>query len=302
MSNVLITGGSGLVGGHLTRQLLSKGYTVAHLGRSMHTADAGIQQFIWDPSRGLIDPKAIEQADVIVHLAGAGVADKRWTADRKQLIIDSRVTSAQLLVNEIKRQQKKLSAFVSASATGWYGMTNHQHECEEDEPAYPDFFGDCCKYWEESVDPITTMNIRLVKLRIGIVLAREGGFLPQVAAPVKLFAGAILGSGKQWTPWIHIDDVCAMFIQAIEQKTITGVYNVVGPQPSTNQEITKAIGRALHRPIFLPPVPEFILNILFGEMAKMLVTGNRISNKRIVDTGFRYAFPNLESALSDLLN
>ncbi|MCU0435958.1 MAG: TIGR01777 family oxidoreductase [Bacteroidia bacterium] len=299
--NVLITGGSGLVGSHLTQLLIQNGYSVSHLGRGKKADKYGIHSFEWDPARGYMQPGALDQADIIVHLAGAGVADEKWTAARKKLIIDSRVQSAQLLVSEMQKTGKKPEAFISASAIGWYGMVTGERICPETDAPHHDFFGECCKLWEESVNPVAAMNIRVVKLRIGIVLARESGFLPKVAAPVRWLAGSPLGSGKQWVPWIHVADLCQMFLQAIEQPSMQGVFNAAGPQHLTNKEITKAIGKALHRPVFLPAVPAFALKLALGEMAQMIVNGTRISNEKILATGFKYRFPTIETALADLL-
>jgi uncharacterized protein len=299
--HILITGGSGLVGTHLTRLLLQKGYSVSHLGRSKKNAPQGISFFEWDPANNYLQPGALDNADYIIHLAGAGVADEKWTTARKKLIIDSRVQSAQLLINEIQKTGKKPEAFISASAIGWYGMTTTERICEETDAPHTDFFGECCRLWEESVEPVAAMGIRLVKLRIGIVLARESGFLPKVAAPVKWLAGSPLGSGKQWVPWIHINDLCRMFLQAIEQPAMQGVYNAAGPQHTTNKEITKAIGKALHKPVFLPAVPAFALKLALGEMAQMILNGNRISNQKIRSTGFTYEYNTLEKALNNLL-
>jgi uncharacterized protein len=301
MKNVLITGGSGLVGTHLTRLLQKKGYSVAHLGRGKSAAVPGVKQYHWDPQQQTVDDAAIAGADIIVHLAGAGVADEKWTAERKKLIISSREQSAALLANALKRLGKKPEVVVSASAIGWYGMITTDQISEENEPAHPDFFGECCKRWEQSIDPVAELGIRLVKLRIGIVLARESGFLLKVAAPVRWFGGSPLGTGKQWIPWIHIDDLCAMFLQAVEQQSMQGVYNAAGPQHNTNKEVTKAIGKAIGRPVFLPPVPGFVLKLMLGEMAQMIVNGNRISNKKILETGFNYQFKTLDTALENLL-
>jgi uncharacterized protein len=301
MKNVLITGGSGLVGTHLTRLLLSKGYSVSHLGRSKSAGENGVKQYRWDPQQQTVDDAAIMNADIIVHLAGAGVADEKWTAERKKLIINSRVQSGKLLADTLKRLNKNPEVVVAASAIGWYGMITTDHISEEHEPAHNDFFGECCKLWEQSIDPVAAQGTRLVKLRIGIVLARESGFLPKVAAPVRWLAGSPLGTGKQWIPWIHIDDLCAMFLQAIEQQSMQGVYNATGPQHNTNKEVTKAIGKAIGRPVFLPAVPAFMLKLLLGEMAQMVINGNRISNKKILETGFNYKYKTLDAALGNLL-
>ncbi|MGL5888695.1 MAG: TIGR01777 family oxidoreductase [Bacteroidia bacterium] len=301
MKNVLITGGSGLVGTHLTQLLLKKGYSVSHLGRGKSQPVAGVKQYSWDPQKQTIDDAAISNADIIVHLAGAGVADEKWTEERKKLIISSRVQSGKLLADTLKRLSKKPEVVVAASAIGWYGMITTDHISEEHEPAHTDFFGECCKHWEQSIDPVAQSGIRLVKLRIGIVLARESGFLPKVAAPVRWLAGSPLGTGRQWIPWIHINDLCAMFLQAIEQQSMQGVYNAAGPEHNTNKEVTKAIGKAIGRPVFLPAVPGFALKLVLGEMAQMIINGNRISNKKILETGFSYQYKTLDAALSNLL-
>ncbi|MEO5643516.1 MAG: TIGR01777 family oxidoreductase [Bacteroidia bacterium] len=298
--NILITGASGLVGLHLTELLLSKGYTVAHLGRKK-SADATVKQFTWDPSKEILEAGAISWADAIIHLAGASVSEGRWTEKRKNEIIDSRVKGAQLLAKAIRQEHSKAKVFISASAVGWYGMiTSEKIFTETDSPAN-DFFGTVCLKWENAADLVEETGLRTVKLRIGVVLAKDGGALPKLAAPVKWFVGSPLGSGKQWMPWIHIDDLCALFVKAVEDEQMSGAYNAVAPNPVTNKEFVKTIGKVLHRPVFLPPVPGFALKLALGEMAQIVTEGSRVSNEKIRKAGFTFRYNELQPALENLL-
>lgn len=298
--NILITGASGLVGFHLTELLLSKGHAVAHLGRKK-SKGATVRQFTWDPSNGTIETGAVAWADTIIHLAGASVSKGRWTEERKAEIIDSRVKGAQLIAKAILQEQSKAKVFISASAVGWYGMITSEKIFTETDLPSTDFFGEVCLKWENAADLVEEAGLRTVKIRIGIVLAKEGGALPKLAAPVKWFVGSPLGSGKQWMPWIHIDDLCALFLKALEDESMSGPYNAVGTHPVTNKEFVKTIGNVLHRPVFFPPVPKFALKIFLGEMANIVTEGSRVSNDKIVKTGFVFKYNSLEVALSNLL-
>ncbi len=298
--NILITGASGLIGTRLTTLLLEKGHAVAHLGRKK--SDEGVvRKFKWDVQNETIDAGALSWAEVIIHLAGANVAEGRWTEKRKKEIIDSRVKSVQLLAKAYKAELSKAKIFVSAAALGWYGIvTTDKIFTEQDAPAN-DFFGEVCLKWENAADLMEEIGLRTVKLRIGVVLAKEGGALPKLAGPVKWFVGSALGSGKQWMPWIHIDDVCAMFIKAIEDETMHGAYNAVASEHVTNKEFVKSIGNVLHRSVFLPPVPKFALNMVLGEMAGIVTEGSRASNEKVKKTGFVFKYNELKPALEDLL-
>jgi uncharacterized protein (TIGR01777 family) len=299
--NILITGASGLVGSHLTEFLAEKGYTVAHLGRKK-VRGASVSQFAWDPVNGTIDEGAVAWADAIVHLAGANVAEGRWTEKRKKQIIDSRVKGAQLLAKTVRKENAKAKVFVSAAAVGWYGMiTSEKIFTETDLPA-GDFFGDVCLKWENAADLLDEAGLRTVKLRIGVVLAKDGGALQKLAAPVKWFAGSPLGSGKQWMPWIHIDDLCALFLKAIEDEQMRGAYNAAASQHVTNKEFIKTIGKVLRRPVFLPPVPKFALKLVLGEMSGIVTEGSRVSNEKLLKTGFVFKYKTLTGALEDLLS
>lgn len=298
--NILITGASGLLGTHLTKMLLAQRHAVAHLGRKKVSIE-NVQSFTWDIENGKMEAEGIRWAEAIIHLAGANVSDKRWTASRKREIIDSRVKSSELLAKTLKVENEKLKVFVSASAVGIYGMTTEEKIfTEKDKPA-SDFFGDCCRKWETAVDLVEEIGIRRVKLRIGIVLAKDGGALPKLSAPVKYFIGSPLGSGKQWMPWIHIDDLCALFLKAVEDKNMNGAYNAIAEQHVTNKEFVKTIGKILHRTVFMPAVPKLILKIMLGEMSGIVTEGSRVSNEKILKAGFVFQHNQLENALKNLL-
>jgi hypothetical protein len=299
--NILITGASGLVGTHLTRLLLQKGYAVAHLSREKGH-DARLRYFTWNPMQRKMEHEALEWADLIVNLAGAPVADKRWTEMRKKELIDSRVSGLKLMAEVIRTSPKKPAALISASAIGYYGIVTNDNIYSENDPAANDFFGDCCRQWEEAAFGFEAQEIRTVILRIGIVLAKDGGALPKLAGPVKWGIGSPLGSGKQWMPWIHIDDLCAVFLKAIEENSFRGIYNAVGSVPVTNREFVRAVGKALHRPVFLPPVPAFVLKLMLGEMAGIVTEGVRVSNAKLCNSKFSFRYEKLEEALENLLS
>lgn len=293
---ILIAGGSGLIGKRLTRTLLEHGYAVAHLGRSI--SGGKVPTFIWDPEKGTYDKDAITGIDVVINLAGAGVADKRWTASRKKIIAESRVKSVALLSKLIV--DSTVQTVIGASAIGYYGFSKEKIFKESD-PAGSDFLAQVTREWEEAYHPINKQDKRLVNFRIGIVLAKEGGALQEMAKPIRYFVGAPLGSGEQELSWIHIDDLCAMVVQAIEQNEMRGVYNAVAPNPVTNKQMTYAIAKKIHRPILVPFVPAFALFILLGEMAQIVLNGSVVSSKKIEASGFEFSFPELSDALHDLL-
>jgi uncharacterized protein (TIGR01777 family) len=298
--NILITGASGLIGFHLTGLLEKKGHAVAHLGRK-RSAGSAVLQFTWDPIKGEIEEGAVSWADAIIHLAGASVSEGRWTEKRKKEIIESRVKSAQLLAKTFVKENGKAKTFVSASALGWYGIITSGKIFTEQDPPAADFFGSVCHQWENAADLLEEAGLRTVKLRIGVVLAKEGGALPQLAAPVKWFVGSPLGSGKQWMPWIHIDDLCELFLKAVEDEQMTGAYNAVASQHVTNKEFVKSVGKILHHPVFFPPVPKFALKLFLGEMAGIVTEGSRASNEKALAAGFVFKYKELSAALEDLL-
>ncbi|HEV8511716.1 MAG TPA: TIGR01777 family oxidoreductase [Cyclobacteriaceae bacterium] len=295
---ILITGASGLIGTRLTEMLIERGHSVTYLGRSKKSGK--VSTFLWDPSGGTIDTQALEQADVIVHLAGAGVAEKRWTTSRKREILESRTKSTQLLFQALRNNSHKVKTFVAASAIGYYGFDdNDKIFTEEDKPG-KDFLSQVTHQWENEVDKIGDLGLRVIKLRIGIVLSKNGGALNEMAKPIKLGIGSALGTGKQFLSWIHIDDLCQMFINAIENDEMKGAYNGTTGW-CTNKEMTRAIADKLKKPLWLPSVPSFILKIILGEMADIVLNGSKVSSEKIKKTGYRYKFATLSEAQSDLL-
>jgi uncharacterized protein (TIGR01777 family) len=297
--NILITGASGLVGTRLTELLLQKQYQVSHLGRNRKHGK--IPSFQWNAETGEMDEDTFNGIDAIIHLAGAGVADKRWTQAQKKEILESRTKSTALLFEKLKTRTHAVKTMVCASAIGYYGFGESDEILTEQNLPGSDFLAQVTKHWEEEADKISNLGIRVVKLRIGIVLSDKGGALTQMTAPVKWGVGASLGSGKQWISWIHLDDLCNMFIKAVEDEKLVGPFNATGINYCTNQELTKAIAKVLAKPLWLPPVPGFVLKIILGEMADMVLNGSKVSSQKIQQTGFVHQFKNLEEAVADLL-
>lgn len=296
---ILISGGSGLIGREISKQLINKGHQVAWLSRSPQKSPSHIQAFYWDPDLMEIDEEAIQFADAVINLAGASIAE-RWTPQYKNTILRSRVDGTRLLYNRFREDGKSLKAFISASAVGYYPNSEEEIFTEESAPG-SDFLSLICQKWEQEAQNFEELNTRTVRLRIGIVLDPDEGALSQMAAPLKWGFGAPLGSGKQWMPWIHRNDLAAMFVYAIENESVTtGVYNAVGPKNLRNAELTKILARVLNKPLFLPPVPAFMLKLLLGEMAAIALASTKCSNAKICSTGFQYRFTSLESALKEL--
>lgn len=300
-ATVLITGGTGMIGTRLTHLLQEKGYTVIHLSRSV-SGNEPVKTYQWNIKEQTIDPEALIQTDYVIHLAGAGIADKRWTDQRKEAIIRSRTESARLIQRSIANLgSHSIKAFISASGMSYYGIDTGDAWVNEDSPMGDGFAAEVVRQWENAADEMSRLNLRVVKFRIGVVLSEKGGALPRLTQPIKLGAGAPLGRGGQYMSWIHLDDVCRLFIFAIEHENMQGVYNAVGPHPVTNQELTKAAADVLNRPLFLPNVPSFVLKLLFGEMAQVVLGGSRVSNHKIREAGFEFEHPALHPALADLL-
>ena len=298
--NILITGGTGLVGTRLSQLLTDAGHVVAHLTRGGAAAgESAYQTFRWNPAAGQLDAAAVPWADAIVHLAGAGVMDARWTPARKKEILDSRVRGLHLLRDALARAGRRETPLISASAIGLYGDRGDEW-LSENTPAPPpgqDFLADVCRQWEAAALQIRATGRRVAILRLGIVLSERGGALPEMARPIRLGVGAALGSGRQWTSWIHLDDTCRAFIAALTDARYTGVYNVVGPAPATNADLTRAIAHALNRPLLLPAVPGFALRLTLGERAQAVLASQRVRPDGLTELGFEFAYPELEEAL-----
>jgi uncharacterized protein (TIGR01777 family) len=299
--NVLISGGTGFVGKHLTQLLVEKGYSVAILSRSPRPNTADISYYKWDVANHVIDEQAIVNADYIIHLAGENIAEKRWTAKRKSEIIASREQSAELIYSALKNNAKKPEAFVTASAVGVYGAINGPEVCTEEMPPADDFLGMVCQKWEAAADVIGSLGIRTVKIRTGLVLGKEEGFLKKMVPIFKSGLGTALGSGKQYIPWIHIDDLCAVYLQAISNPGMSGAYNAAIDDEATNATFSKILARIYGYSLWLPRVPAFLIKAVLGEMSKMILNGRRVSSDKIEKTGFQFQFKNLEAALRDCL-
>ena len=305
MQTVLITGGTGMVGTSLTELLLSKGYQVIILTRKPQASNVpNLTYAVWDIAKGYIDPLAIGKADTIVHLAGAGVADKRWSKKRKQEIVDSRVMSGALIVKYLTEIPHQVKAVVAASAIGWYGpdtAQSLQHGFVETDPVDGAFLGDTCKRWEESVKPLETLGIKLVSLRIGIVLNKQRGALAEFIKPAQFGLATIFGTGSQMVSWIHYKDLCKMILFGIESASLKGIYNAVSPDPISNKDLIIAITKKL-RGFYLPiPVPAFVLKIMLGEMSIEILKSAKVSSNKIQEADFKFDYPTLDSALNDLL-
>ena len=299
--NVLISGGSGFIGRHLTSILLAKGYSVSILSRSEKQNKGDIFYYKWDVVHQTIDENAVLNADYIIHLAGENIAEKRWTAKRKKALIDSREKSAQLLYSILKKHNKNLDAFISASAVGIYGAVNGEEICSEGMTPANDFLGYTCQKWEGALDLIENMNIRTVKIRTGLVLGKNGGFLTKLVPLFKMKLGSALGSGKQYMPWIHLDDLCEIYVHAITNLSVEGPYNAAVSDNTSNTIFSKTLARIFGYSIWLPNVPAVVLKMVMGEMAAIVLTGRRVSSDKIEQTGFQFKFRNLEQALKDCL-
>ncbi|MEN2280696.1 TIGR01777 family oxidoreductase [Algoriphagus sp. SE2] len=295
MQNILITGGSGLIGQRITSMLEAQGKSVAWLSRSKQSQ----KSFIWDIETGTIEPEAMEWADAIIHLAGAGVADKRWTEERKKLILGSRTKSTQMLYQAIEKADKKPDTFISASAIGYYGFDTGTTLMEESSAAGSDFLAKVVIAWEAEVKKIESLHLRTVLLRIGIVLDKEGGALGEMLKPP---VAAPLGKGDQWMSWIHIDDLAKMFVFALEKTTLQGIFNAVSPNPATNYRLTHEAARAKGKPFIGIGVPGFVLSLILGEMSQMVTGGNRVSSQKIQKAGFEFDYPILIPALKDIFS
>jgi hypothetical protein len=300
MAKILITGGSGSIGKHLIPKLLFKGHQVAIIGRSKRDIP-GVESFVWDLKKGSLDERALKDVTHIIHLAGAGIADKSWSLARKKEILESRVKPMKLLADALISRNQRIKAFISSSAVGYYGgITSDKVFSETDNPEN-DFLGSTCKMWEDAVQYFKSVADREVRVRTSVVLMKDAGALRKLALPTKLGFGAAVGSGKQWMPWIHIDDLTELYLETIEDGRYNGPFNAVAPQHVTQTDLIRAIGKTLGRPTFLPPIPSFLIKTVLGEMATVVTEGSRVSSQRLIDTGFEFQYPNIQTALTDLL-
>lgn len=297
MNTVLIAGGSGLIGQRLSQLLKEKGYEVTFLSRRKKSAP---NYFQWDTQKGTIDSLAIQTADYVINLAGAGIVDKRWTESRKKVLIESRTQTINLLKKSFEKI-KKPKAFLSASAIGYYGNRGDEWLTETSAPQPEDFLSECTIAWENAATKVIDLDIRTAIFRIGIVLSKKGGALPEMILPMKFGAAVSFGNGQAYYPWIHIDDVCNMFIWGIENKNANGIYNAVAPEPLPVKDLVKEIKKARGGFAFPFPAPSFALRIAMGEMADMLLNSARVSSEKISKAGYQFSFPAVGPALKDIL-
>jgi uncharacterized protein (TIGR01777 family) len=308
MPVVLISGGSGLIGRNLTRHLTGRGYEVIILSRTKKTADnPRVTYSLWNVEKQVIDVEAIKKSDHIIHLAGAGVMDKKWTPEYQKQIVDSRVKSAQLLVKALKENEHHVKTFVSATAIGFYGSDAkppvRKEGFIETDLAANDFLGDTCLLWEASTEPVAELGIRIVRLRTGIVLSERGGMFKELKKPLNFGVASIFGNGKQVVSWIHIDDLSRMYINAIEDQYLNGNYNAVAPRPVTQKELMVKLGEKLRHKFYTPiHVPSFLLKIILGKRSIELLKSTTVSDKKIKAAGFTFLYPTIESALDELLS
>ena len=308
MPAVLITGGTGTIGKHLSHMLVKNGYSVIIVTRNVEKAGApanGISYAAWNVAKGEIDVSALKKADYIIHLAGANVAQGRWTAERKQEIINSRTQSSALLVKALSENNNKVKAVISSSATGWYGADtpgSRQYGFAEDAPADSDFLGEVCRQWEDSITPVKALGKRLVKLRTGIVLSKDGGAYVEFKKPLKAGIASILGNGRQMISWVHVDDICRLYQYAMEHENMQGVYNAVAPNPVNNKTLILAVAKQLNPHFYIRMhVPAFALKLALGEMSVEILKSVTVSAAKTIATGFNYLYPTIDKAVNDLV-
>ncbi len=304
MSNtVFITGGTGLIGGHLIHELLASGYSVIAAGRNTakfaSIKDNGFRAIRWDGQSLPDNDILLENIHAVIHLAGAGVADKRWTESYKKEILESRTKSTTALVEYFSKTKNPPSVFICGSATGFYG-SSADNTFTESSPKGKGFLADVCQAWEDAAAASAKSGMRWVSIRTGIVIDGDKGALPKMVTPFKLFVGGKLGNGRQWFSWIHITDIVGIIKFALENDALHGAYNATAPSPLLMEDVAKTIGKVLHRPAFFP-VPEFVLKIVLGESAYEITKSQKVIPERLLNSGFRFKFPLLEDALKDLL-
>lgn len=299
---VLLTGGTGFIGKHLTDVLIDNGFLVSILSRSTQQNTPSITYYKWDLNKNFIDEEAVLKADYIIHLAGEGIVEKRWTKNRQKAIVESRVKPIDLIFSVLKEKHKTLDAFISASGVGIYGAITSQKICDENTPPADDFLGTTCQEWEKAADKIASLGTRTVKIRTGIVLGREEGFLKKIVPSFKSGFGAVLGTGKQYLPWIHIDDLCQIYLKAILDEQMHEAYNACITDATTNSSFSKTLANLFGYTIWLPKVPPFVLKLILGEMSIAVLEGQRASSEKIQKAGFEFQFTDLEKALVSCLN
>lgn len=300
MAKILITGGSGLIGRAVSELLINRAHEPVWLGRGKN-AWKGIPAYRWEPERGMMEDGALEDADGIIHLAGSGIVDRRWTDKYKQEIMDSRVKSSDLLFNRLARtSHHRVKTLVGASAVGYYGARRSSYVFSEEDFPGSDFLSKTCVLWEQSYEPFSNAGIRTCMIRTGVVLSRNGGLYKKLAPVFRLGLGAAIGSGRQFMPWIHVNDLAAMYLHLLFSTIPGGAYNGVATELIDNRNFSGQLAQSLHRPLFLPNIPAALLRLALGESAAVITEGLKISNRKIKDTGFSFEFDTLQAALKEL--
>jgi hypothetical protein len=298
---ILITGATGLIGKELTNLLLKENHSIHYLT----TSKLKIQNrdnyfgFYWNPKEGKIDENCLDGVDAIIHLAGASISN-RWTDSYKQELIESRLLSTNLLYHLVKKNPNQVKHFISASGTAIYPDSDSAVYNENSTEIDPSFLGNLVVKWEESADQFKLLNIKVTKMRTGIVFSEKGGALPEMIKPIKMFVGSGFGTGKQMQTWIHINDVVRLYFFTLQNK-IEGVINAVAPNPISNQELTRCIAKQLHRPLFLPNVPLIVMKLILGEMHILLFNNKNIIPRRALELAFQYEYPTADLALTNLI-
>ena len=302
--HIVITGGTGTIGRRLVFHLIKHGHLVTVVSRQNYkpaNLPAKINFAPWDGKTTAGWGNWVESADAIVNLAGAGIADAKWTEARKKEILESRVQAGQAVVEAIRAASKKPQVLIQASAVGYYGPQHNGQLITETSSAGNDFLAKVCQAWEASTERVEDSGVRRVIIRTGVVLDPQGGALPKLVFPFRLFAGGPIGLGRQWFPWIHYYDEVDAIRCLIENQAATGPFNLAAPNPLRNRELAKVIGKVLKRPA-LAPAPSFVFKLIFGEMATVLLDGQRVAPQRLQELGYQFRFPQAEAALRDLLS
>lgn len=297
--HVLITGGTGMIGGALTDKFQDAGFEVAYLSRSSGLHE-GVRKYKWNISDNFIDPEAFHWADYIIHLAGAGIADKRWSADRKKTILESRTKSSKLLYKELSKRNYNIKHIISSSAIGYYGYGDENTIFRENAKPAENYLADVTRQWEEETMQFSKLGIKNSIVRAGVVLSTKGGAFKKIRQPIKYGLGAPLGTGKQLVSWIHIDDLVGIFEYIIDSE-IDGTYNAVAPEPVSNEKLTKETAHMMRMPLFLPNVPEIALKMVFGEMSEIILKGSFVASDKIRNSGYKFHFENISEAVYDLV-
>jgi uncharacterized protein (TIGR01777 family) len=298
--SVLITGGSGLIGRYLTSLLLEKGYSVSHLSRG-RGYPGRVRVHVWAPEKGVLDPVVFTGIDYVIHLAGANIGSKRWTEQRKCEIINSRVASSRIIHKTITDNNLRIKAFISASAVGYYGAVTSERIFTETDPPADDFLGTTCRLWEESADLFEKSGTRTVKIRTGVVLEKNDSALSKFISGARFGLFPALGNGKQYLAWIHIADLCHIYLKALEDETINGAYNAVSPEHTDNRRFVMTLASVMKKPFISPPVPSFFLRLAMGESSVVALKGSRVSTEKLISAGYNFLYPELLSALKDAL-